>query len=75
MNGFFAENGGLVSENCAPYQATTKGLSCANFASCPVLARVKNSYILKNPNEDSIKKEILRNGIVITDWSAPPNLN
>jgi len=25
MNGFFAENAGLVAEDCAPYKAFTKG--------------------------------------------------
>ena len=29
MNGFFAENAGLVADDCAPYQARTKGQSCS----------------------------------------------
>jgi len=29
MNGFLAENSGVVAEDCAPYVAVTKGQSCS----------------------------------------------
>jgi len=31
FNGFFAENGYLVEESCAPYTGRTKGRSCGDF--------------------------------------------
>lgn len=35
------------------------------------MARVKKSYRLKKSSELDIKREILRNGAVITDWIPP----
>lgn len=32
FNGFLAENGHLVTEECAPYTARTKGHSCAQYS-------------------------------------------
>ena len=32
MNGFFAENGALVGEDCAKYMGTTVGSPCSKFA-------------------------------------------
>ena len=37
-------------------------------------ARVKQTYKLENPTEKSIQKEILRNGMVVTDWLVPSYL-
>lgn len=71
LNGFLAENGGVVSEECAPYKATTKGQQCSKFSSCPSIAKVKRSYQLEHPDEFTIKKEILKNGMVVTDWYTP----
>jgi len=51
MNGFFAENGGLVAEDCAPYAAVTKGQSCSDYAKCPSIAKVTRSYELKDQND------------------------
>lgn len=42
-----------------------------NYAGCPGLARVKRTYKLANPTELSIQREILRNGMVVTDWLCP----
>jgi len=72
MHGFFAENGGIVSEDCAPYKTSTKGVPCSGFSSCPAIARVSRTYKLKDPTETLIQQELLRNGAVITDWLAPP---
>ena len=51
MNGFFAENAGLVAEDCAPYKASTKGSSCSEFSKCPSVAKVTKSYEYKNQSE------------------------
>jgi cathepsin C len=34
FHGFFAENGYLVTDDCAPYLAHTKGDSCSNYEKC-----------------------------------------
>jgi hypothetical protein len=34
FHGFFAENGYLVTDDCAPYLAHTKGDSCNNYEKC-----------------------------------------
>lgn len=34
FHGFLAENGYLVTEECAPYKGRTKGDSCGNYAQC-----------------------------------------
>jgi hypothetical protein len=54
MHGYLAENGYIVTEECAPYVFHTKGLSCSSFSSCPGYARVSKSYELKNPSERRI---------------------
>ena len=72
LNSFLNENGGLVSEQCAPYQAKTKDVPCSSFSTCPVIAKSSNSSILSHPSETRIQQEILRNGAVITDWNSPP---
>lgn len=71
MHGYLAENAGIVAEDCAQYQQKTKGVSCSEFAACQPVARVLKTYKLPNPTELSIQQELLRNGPVITDWSAP----
>jgi hypothetical protein len=34
FNVYFAENGYLVGEKCAPYKGTTKGGKCSDFKDC-----------------------------------------
>ncbi len=46
MNGFFAENGALVGEDCAKDMGTTAGSPCSKFASCKPEAKVSESYFL-----------------------------
>ena len=70
FQGFLAENGEIVSEDCAPY-AGDKG-SCKKYSSCKGRARIKKSYALKNPSILSIQKEILYNGAVDTNWVSQP---
>ena len=71
FHGFLAENGEIVSEECAPYGGT-KGRPCKGYQSCPGIARVKSSYTLKNPTVESIQKEILYNGAVDVNWASSP---
>lgn len=57
FNGFFAENGHLVSEQCAPYKGTTRGDKCGNYAACPAVARVEDSYYIEVSNtEDAVNE-------------------
>lgn len=71
MQGFFAENAGITTEECAAYQMQTKDVPCASFANCQPVARVSKTYKLRQTDETAIQREILLNGPVITDWSAP----
>jgi hypothetical protein len=44
LNGFFAEHASLISEECAPYKARTKGMSCSQYKNCPEVAKINKSY-------------------------------
>jgi hypothetical protein len=59
MNGFFAENGALVSEECAKYMGTTVGSPCSKFAQCKQEAKVTESYFLGNPGEISTDEKAI----------------
>lgn len=59
MDGYLAETGGIVSEDCAPYLAKTKGHKCSDYRECPSLAKVKSSYQLDSSDKLSIKRELL----------------
>ena len=48
--GFFAENAGLLTEECAPYTARTKGRSCSDFSHCKPHAKVAKSYYVNGYN-------------------------
>ena len=48
MQGFLAENGEIVSEDCAPYAGDKFGFSCKKYQHCKGRARIKKSYVLKN---------------------------
>ena len=69
FQGFLAENGEIVSEECAPYTGKS-GRSCKGYEGCPGIARVTNSYTLKNPTVESIQKEILYHGAVDVNWAS-----
>jgi len=77
FNGYFAENGHLVSEECAPYQGHTKGDKCKNYSACKPVAKVEDSYYVEvsntedHVNENKIMKEMLRNGPVVGEFKAP----
>ena len=74
FNGYFSEKGHMVTEECAPYKARTKGDSCSNYSNCPGFARVKSSYYVGgynfNPDEKLIQKEMLMHGPVVTEFKA-----
>ena len=77
FNGYLAENGHLVSEQCAPYRGSTNGDSCKNYSQCPAIAKVESSYYLEVSNsensisEHKIMKEMMRNGPVVGEFKAP----
>lgn len=74
FHGYFAENGHLVSEECAPFKYTTFGDKCQNYEKCPAVARVNSSYYLGgynfNPSVELMQKELLMNGPLITEINA-----
>mmetsp|Transcript_21822 Transcript_21822/g.33778 ORF Transcript_21822/g.33778 Transcript_21822/m.33778 type:complete len:89 (+) Transcript_21822:1321-1587(+) len=68
FHGFFGENGYLVTEDCAPYKAQTKGDTCSNYSQCQPHSKVTGSYFIGkgygDSSEKKMMKEIIRNGIV-----------
>lgn len=47
FNGFLAENGHFVTEECGPYRGTTNGDSCKFYEKCPAIAKLDNSYFIE----------------------------
>ena len=74
FDGYLAEYGHLTTEECAPYQANTKGDSFKNYKNCPAHARVSKSSYLRgynfNPTVADIQKDILLNGAIATEFAA-----
>lgn len=74
FDGYLAEYGHLTTEECAPYQANTKGDSFAHYKNCPAHAKVIKSSYLKgynyNPSVADIQKDILLNGAISTEFAA-----
>lgn len=74
FDGFFAEQGGIPTEKCAPYTAKTKGSKCSDFSKCEPHTRVLSSKYVNgynfDPTELQIRKEILMNGPVTTEFAA-----
>ena len=57
FHGFFAENGYLVTEECAPYKGKTKGDHCQNYEKCePHSKIVKSEYVGKGYGDSGEKK-------------------
>ena len=46
FHGYFFENGGIVSEECAAYTGK-KGHPCKAFSHCKGIARVSHTYMIK----------------------------
>lgn len=74
FDAYFFEHAHMVGESCAPYSATTKGLKCSNFASCPPLAKIKKTEFVGNGfaqvTEKQMMKDILRNGPTSVEFQA-----
>lgn len=72
FNVFLAENGYLVSEECAPYKGSTKGDQCGNYEACQPVSKVQQSYFVGGgwgeTSEKKMLKEILRNGPINGDF-------
>lgn len=72
FNAYFSENAHLVSEECAPYQASTAKGECKNFSKCRPVAKVSKSYDVGGgygqSSEEAMMKEILRNGVLNTEF-------
>jgi len=77
LNGFFAENAYLVTEECAPYTGTASD-KCSQFESCKPVSKVGKSYFVGRGYGDSTEKkmmkEIIRNGIINTGLKTNLNL-
>jgi len=75
FHGMFAENAALVTEDCAPYKAKTKGDSCTNYSECKGFAKIDNTYFVGkgygDSSEKKMMKEILRNGMINGELEAP----
>ena len=75
LHGYLTENGAMVTEQCAPYQAKTKGYTCAKHKDCKAASKVKESYFIGGAygesSEKKMMKEILRNGIVNGELNVP----
>lgn len=75
FHGFLAENGHLVTEECAPYKAKTKGDKCSNYQSCEPHSKIQNTYFVGkgygDATEKKMMKEIIRNGAVNGEMQAP----
>ena len=76
FNGYFTENGYMISESCGPYKGKTKGVTCSQYEHCQPIAKVHSSYFLgggfgQYQRASQIQKEILRNGPVIANMETP----
>mmetsp|Transcript_42347 Transcript_42347/g.64975 ORF Transcript_42347/g.64975 Transcript_42347/m.64975 type:complete len:235 (+) Transcript_42347:945-1649(+) len=74
FHGFLAENGHMITEECGPYKAKTKGESCANYKNCPGFAKVRTSYYVGgynfSPTVKDIQKELLMKGPLVTEFKC-----
>jgi hypothetical protein len=75
FHGFMAENGYLVTEECAPYKGKTKGDSCDRYQSCAPHSKIDNTYFVGkgygDSSEKKMMKEIMRNGLVNGELQCP----
>ena len=76
FNSLFAENAHVVDDSCIPYKGSTKGLKCGQFFYCKDEARVLKTYDVGGgygqTSEKAMMKEILRNGVLGSEFQAPP---
>lgn len=75
FHGFLAENGHLVTEDCAPYIGKTKGDRCSNYEKCEPHSKIQSTYFIGkgygDSSEKKMMKEIMRNGAVNGEMQAP----
>ena len=75
FNVVLAENGHVVSEECAPYKADTLSDKCYHYSKCKPVAKVDHSYMVGGgwgaTSEIRMMKELLRNGVIDGDFQAP----
>lgn len=50
FHGFLAENGHMVTEDCAPYAHSTKFNQCSDFSHCPKHSKINKSYYVGSYN-------------------------
>lgn len=79
IEGFFAETSHFVTNDCAPYAASTKGSSCSKYRHCQPHSKVKKAYWLGrgygDSSEKKIMKEVIRNGAVAVGMKVPYSYN
>lgn len=69
LQGYFAQQGGVMPESCAMYKGgETK---CSSHSICEPVARVTKVEHWFPNGEDDIKRELLLNGAVQTSWNPP----
>lgn len=75
FHGYMAENGHMVSEQCAPYRAMTKGIACGDYKGCNTEAKISKTYFIGGAygesSEKKMMKEILHKGIVNGELNVP----
>ena len=71
FNAYWGENAYFVSEECAPYQASTFA-QCSNYAHCAPVAKIDSSYLVGGvwgaASEKLLMKELVRNGPFNADY-------
>lgn len=75
FNGYFAENAYMVKDQCMPYKAKTKGLTCGMAQNCSAYAKLERSYFVGGAygevSEESMMKELVRNGPINGELQVP----
>ena len=75
FHGFLAENGHMVTEECAPYAHSTKFNKCSDFSHCPKHSKINKSYYVGGtynyvPSFTTIQKELLMHGPLVAEIKA-----
>lgn len=74
FHGFLAENGHMVTEECAPYAHSTKLNKCSDFSHCEKHAKINKSYYVGSynfmPSVATIQKELMMHGPLVAEIKA-----
>lgn len=77
LNGLYAENAYLVTDECAPYTGTSSD-TCGRFEKCPAHSKATSSYFVGrgygDASEKKMMKELIRNGLINTGLKSNLNL-